>query len=537
MSGLGPKYVLFLVDGERIAGETKGNIDFSRLNTSDIERIEILKGASSSLYGSNAIAGVINIITRKVDKPLQVELHSRLGKYNELVAGGVVGFRYGRMTSKTDVVHKRSDGYDLNPESVSRTVEEYNDLSVTQKFTLNPSDAMTITAGGGYYFHRNLEARRKVLNKYPKYYDVNYTIGMQYRINPNLRIAASWYSDTYDTKDVMMLLDWEERLTYQNRNNIGRMLAFYTPGEKHAITVGAEFMAEKVFSTRIFDENHTAQDRVLFVQDDITWSPSWKFVPGFRLNNHSEYGAHFTPSLSAMYQTLPVNLRATYARGFKAPTLKELYYNWDHGGGGPYVFGNPDLKPETSDYVSLSAEYIANSVNGSISLFHTQLRDMIDSRPEPGDPNTNYYGNIARAMTQGVEALLKVEIGNGLAFSGGYSFVDSEDKTTGNPLYGHARHSGTLTLEYRNASACFAANLRAKFTGEKLWGEEIDETTQAVIRYVQAPSAIWRITATQKLFAFFKLTFGVDNIFDYTDYDYLITPGRVIYGGLNINYQ
>ncbi len=537
MHGLDQKYVLILIDGERIAGETKGNIDFSRLNTSDIERIEIVKGASSSLYGSNAIAGVINIITRKVKKPLAIELHSQISKHNTLGIGGSAGFKYGWLTSKTLAMYKRSDGYDLHPQSIAQTVEEYNDVSINQKFKLHPSENLTIDAGGGYYFYRKLEARRKMRNKYPRYYDFNYHLGIHYQVSQKLNLEMKWHSDSYESKEVMMLLDGEERRTYQNTNQTARLLAHYLVNDNHTFTSGIEFQNEKVFSTRITGETHQAQNHVLFMQDEIEWGQQWKFVPGFRLNNHSEYGTHFTPSLSVMYQVLPINLRASYARGFKSPTLKELYYNWDHGGGGPYVYGNPDLQPETSDYMSISAEYIANRLNSSISLFHTDLKNMIDSRPEPGDPNVNYYGNVARAMTQGIEWLLKLDMGKGMAVSGGYSLIDSEDKTTGKPLYGRARHTGTVKLEYRHSRFGFTANLRAKFISSKLWGEEIDETTNELIKYEQSPYAIWRFTATKTLFSFVKFTAGVDNIFDYRDIDYLITPGRVVYGGFNISYK
>lgn len=536
MHGLGPKYVLFLIDGERMAGEVKGNIDFSRLNTADIERIEIVKGASSSLYGSNAIAGVVNIITRDVQKALELETHTRASKYNELSLGGSVGFRRKWMSSKTTITHKSSDGYDLHPASINRTIEEYNDLSVKQTFTYTPREKLTIRAGGGYFVREKLEARRTLRNKYPKYYDLSMNIGAEYKLNPRLDLEASWYYDNYDTKDVMMLLD-EERRTYQNLNNTGRILTRYSISNDHMLITGFELMWDKVFSTRIFGENHKAQDRTLFMQDDIQLGTKWKTVPGFRLNNHSEYGTHFTPSLSLMFQALPINLRATYARGFKSPTLKELYFNWDHGGGGPYVYGNPDLKPETSDYVSVSAEYIASRVNGSISLFHTDLRDMIDSRPERGDPNVNYYGNVAKAMTQGIEALLKLDIGRGFVFSGGYSFVDTEDKTTGRPLYGRALHSGSTILEYRNPSIGFFANMRAKFVGQKNWGEETDKQTGEIITYKQNPHTIWRFTATKNILSYFRFMVGIDNIFDYRDIDYLITPGRVIYIGLNIHYN
>ena len=140
-------------------------------------------------------------------------------------------------------------------------------------------------------------------------------------------------------------------------------------------------------------------------------------------------------------------------------------------------------------------------------------------------------------MTQGIEWLLKLDMGKGLAFSGGYSLIDSEDKTTGKPLYGRARHTGTVKLEYRHVRFGFSANLRAKFISSKLWGEEIDESTNKLIKYEQSPYSIWRFTATKTLFSYVKFTAGVDNIFDYRDTDYLITPGRVIYGGFNISYE
>ncbi len=87
------KYVLFLIDGERIAGEVNGDIDYSMLNLENIERIEVIKGASSSLYGSNAIGGVINIITKKITEPFDAKFYSRYSKYNELYSGGGIRFK------------------------------------------------------------------------------------------------------------------------------------------------------------------------------------------------------------------------------------------------------------------------------------------------------------------------------------------------------------------------------------------------------------------------------------------------------------
>jgi outer membrane receptor for ferrienterochelin and colicins len=117
MQGMDAKYVLFLIDGERIAGEINGDIDYSMLNLENIERIEVIKGASSSLYGSNAIGGVINIITKKITDPFDAKLYSRYSKYNELVCGAGLGLKKGIFGSRTSFNFSRTDGYDLTPES------------------------------------------------------------------------------------------------------------------------------------------------------------------------------------------------------------------------------------------------------------------------------------------------------------------------------------------------------------------------------------------------------------------------------------
>ena len=538
MHGLGPKYVLFLVDGERIAGEVRGNINFSRLNTVNIERIEIVKGVASSLYGSNAIGGVVNIITQKVNHPLELNLHSRISKYNELAIGGTLGLKRKLFTSKTSVVRKSTDGYDLDPLNKSRhTVEKYEDITVTQKFTVKPTERLKLTAGGSYYILERFDADRKYKHKHRKCYGTTYNGTVQYQFKKQSFLEASWHSDTYDTKDVYEKLQDEERLNYQNRYNNGRIMSNFQLGEKHQFIIGSEVINEKVFSTRITDETHKANDWVIFAQDDIKWTNQWSFVSGFRFDQHSEYGSHFCPKISGMYQILPFNFRATYGLGFKAPTLKELYMNWDHGGGGPYVYGNTDLKPETSNYGSFSIEFINKNLNWSVSLFRTDLKDMIATRIVPDDPNIHCYGNVARAMTQGAELLMKADVGLGIVLSGGYCFVDTEDKETGNELFGRAKHSGLVKLEYINSKYGFNFNLRSKLVGERLIDEYEDETTGNFIQDKQVPYAIWRFNFNTKLFSYFNLTFGIDNLFDYMDKAYLVTPGRRYYGGIYIAYK
>src|SRR5664280_1700567 len=135
LQGMDAKYVLFLIDGERIAGEVDGDIDYSMLNLQNIDHIEVIKGASSSLYGSNAIGGVINIITKKINDPFEAKFYSRYSKYNELYSGGSIGLKRGIIGSSTSINYSRTDGYDVTPESPHDwTQNPYTSYQIYQKF-------------------------------------------------------------------------------------------------------------------------------------------------------------------------------------------------------------------------------------------------------------------------------------------------------------------------------------------------------------------------------------------------------------------
>ena len=131
IQGLDNDYILILVDGERLVGETRGNVNFSRLNTSNIKQIEIVNGASSSLYGSNAIGAVINIITKDVERPIEGNIKTRYSNYNNLTLDAGFGFKYKKFSSKTNFNRKSTDGYDLTPETPAvQTVKKNTDYSL-----------------------------------------------------------------------------------------------------------------------------------------------------------------------------------------------------------------------------------------------------------------------------------------------------------------------------------------------------------------------------------------------------------------------
>lgn len=534
MRGLGPKYVLFLVDGERISGEVKGNINFSKLNINNVDRIEILKGASSSLYGSNAIGGVVNIISRNINDPLELNLFSKLSEYNTMEYSGLAGVRLGKFSSSTSALYKSSDGYDLSPETTSRTVEKYNYFTINQKLNYKVGDKLRVNGGISFFRQDKLKANRTIVYKYPRNYDLTYNLAGDYRFNDKNNLRLSWNSDNYDSKYVFEKKNDKEVKDYSHTADAARIVTENIIYEKHAVTTGVEYLKEKIYSTRVYDTRHSTEDYILFMQDDFSIGEKWAMIAGFRMNNHSTYGNHFNPNVNLMYKVDNLNIRAAYGKGFKTPSLKELYLDWDHGGSGPFVYGNEDLKPENSNHYSLSMEYHQLLYNGVVTIYRNDIENMIDSQLDPGSPNVYYYQNVDDAMTQGIELMFNRTIFENFQISGGYTFIDTEDESTGEQLLGRAQHQGNIGLKY--VTSKWLVNFRGKFIGEKDWGEDEDDESGETIKYIQSSHAIWKLSCNRELFSRLNLGFGIDNIFDYTDKDYLTTPGRIIYGTINIKY-
>ncbi|MDP8238795.1 MAG: TonB-dependent receptor [Candidatus Hatepunaea meridiana] len=538
MHGLSNEYVLFLVDGERIAGETKGNIDYLRLNISDMARIEVVKGASSSLYGSNAISGVVNIISKKPRHSLEMEAVSGLSRFGEKMIGGSLGLRIGEIGSRTSINHRSSNGYDLTPETPnSMTQESFECINLKQSFEYNLYDKTNIGLNVAYYDYERFDSSTKPYH--PRNYGLSYGTKVNHTYSSDNSLEVSWHSDRYEKFDVMELLDNDERLTYRHRYNNGRVLGNVHSGSKQLVTIGSEYIGESLFSTRIADEDQSTTNWVVFLQDDISFTTEFMAVTGLRIDHHSAYGIHLTPKVSLMYKLLFFNLRAGYGAGFRAPTLKELYMDFDHFGMFR-IYGNPDLKPETSHYFSGSVEYSKPRINASVSMYCNELKNMIQELESPDEEKVINYRNVGRVSIFGMDVLVKRKLRFGFSIGGGYSFVDTKDNDTGLELGGVIRHSGRVKLEYAYTRNQYdlTVNLQGKLTGRRYYEYIIDETG-AVRNDNLAPYALWKLTVIHRLFSTVDLTLGIDNLFDYTDRLEFSTldPGRRYFASLNIHYN
>ncbi|MBI9055777.1 MAG: TonB-dependent receptor [Bacteroidales bacterium] len=558
IQGLDNDYILVLVNGERMVGETRGNVNFSRLNAENIKQIEIVNGASSVLYGSNAIGAVINIITKENNhiKPFQATISSRYSKYNTLLVSSNVGISNQKFNMHINGFRSRTDGYDLTPQTpASYTVDKNTDYSGKIKLGYKINDVFLIKTYGSYYQHKliNPEQSTKSTHKLNK----NYTIGGKVLIDPNERqlIELKVNTDIYNSYTIYEKRNDEKELKSDYQYSSFLLTDTYIPVKELEIVGGTELNLENIYSSQLFgetrDKSKDSYDFNVFLQLDYSFLQKFEAIAGVRYTYHTNYGNHITPKISIMYSPGKFKFRGNIAKGYKAPTLKELHYNFDHNGMF-MIYGNPDLKPENAFYTSLSAEYTKKLFNISVNIYSNTIKDKIESIDRvnsQADMLEKHYMNISEALLKGLESYISLSPLKNTICKIGYAYSDAKDESTSLQLYGNSTHSGTFALTYKISKIKFplSINLNGRASSGRLFQyqetEENPNTGEEEINIYKEKSeaySIWKLTYNQQFKIRNKLTIqtlaGVNNVFDYKDMEDLaiIDPGRRFFIGLKI---
>lgn len=542
MQGMSGKYVLFLVDGERMAGETLNNIDYNRLNAENIERIEIVKGAASALYGSNAIGGVVNIITKEASKPWSVNVNGYYGTQNkkqngnEQRYGTTIGLKQGKVSSLTSALYKRKDTYQLTDlEGVETSIKGGWDLNIDQKLTWKATDRITLTGKGGFYTRKVENDKSKVEDRYRNF---NGNVRMNYLICEKQTLDVSYLIDRYNKYDHYKVKQ-VDTLNYRNTQQTARAQYNYsfTPG--NTLVGGVEFFRDELMSYQFDGDTHTTNDYILYAQHDFNVTRQFNLVYGARMDYYSSFGVHVSPNISLMYKWSPLTFRTSYSRGFRAPSLKEMWTDWDMGGMGWFiVYGNPDLKPEISDNLTLSAEYTRDRVNFSVVGYYNKISDKIASVYN-ARRDTSFYTNIDHSKLAGLDASLAVKCPYGFTVKVAYAYVHEDMKQNGVNVSSTRPHSATLGLNYEYARKNYNLNvaLNGRFLGRLDTNEANDDDTFTAVHYPGYQN--WKLTVSQRLFRAYLLQMTVDNLFNYKPDFYSanspISPGTTFRIGLSVN--
>lgn len=545
MSGFGGNSVLFLVDGERLAGETLDNVDYSRLNMDNVQRIEIVKGAASSLYGSNAVGGVVNIISRESQEPWSVNVNGRYGAHNEQRYGGSVGFNAGRFNSMTNVQYTSIDAIDLSKGTDNEEVGDYSmiygnsTLNIKERLIYTPIDNLKFTARAGYFFReRNSSESQKERYR-------SFTGGLKgnYNITAKDDLEVAYSFDQYDKSDYLVFGDLDVR-DYSNVQHTLRALYNHTFADKHILTVGGDYMRDYLMSYQFTDGGSYIQHTTdAFAQFD--WNPHKKFnlIAGLRFDYFSEAKlSHLSPKLGLMYKLGNCSLRGSYAGGFRAPTLKEMYMNF-YMGNIFMIYGNPDLKPESSHNLSLSAEYMKGNHNLTVTGFYNIVDNRITTAWNQA-LGGQVYTNMSRLQVMGVDANASGKYRCGFSWRLSYAYTYEHIKK-GEPMLSATRpHTATARIAYDKDWNNYG--LSVALTGRYLSKLTTDVYTE-MTSYEQTEKqtypgyTIWKLSFAQRVWKGINITLAVDNLFNYRpDYYYSNSPsttGTTFSVGLSLDIE
>ncbi len=555
-SGFGGQSMLILVDGERLAGETMDDVDFSRLCMDNVDHIEIVKGAASALYGSNAAGGVINIITKNGIRPFALNLNARLGRHHEQRYG--LSWQQGasRWSNLLTVNRNRSDNYDVhngdNP--VTRVVATiYGDATwnFKEQLSYRPSEKLSLTGRAGY-FYRQLVRTSETPERYR-----DFSGGLRGIWKPDTHnsLDLSYAFDQYDKSDYQRITRLDIR-DYSNVQNSLRLLYNHTFGSDDVLSLGADYMHDYLFNTNLEDRTRRQDSFDAFAQYDRNVNRQWEAVGALRYDYFSDGRiSRLTPKVSVRYQPVRnLNFRASYGMGFRAPTLKEKYYNFDMAGIW-IVEGNPALKPEVSHNFNLSADYTHRHYNFTLAAYYNRIRDKIATgapfykNPSDRIPHLPYL-NLDDYSVSGGEATAQARWPNGLTARLSYAYTherlpkDKNSNAVNNQYIPARKHSMTGHIDWdRQFSTAYGLNigLDGRFLSAVDNQEFVDYyDISKGIRTIHYPAyALFKLSLVQRIGKAVKASVILDNLFNYKpEYYYLncpLTDGTNLMVGLSVD--
>jgi len=549
LEGLPADYTLILVNGVRVPGRVNGVIDLSRFATENIERIEIVRGAGSALYGSDAIAGVVNIITRAASRPLELNGSANVGAFGRFDVTGGAGTKGKVGSLRVSGGRHASEGFDLDPSDPATTQPAFQQYDVSQRSSLNltrgfrlDSDSEYVhrsrqgidLSGGGAVFDRNSLTQTLSVGLRP---ELDFGAGTQL----HLRTSYGLFQDEFELDQRGSDALDERQNTHEHLAQLGGQLD--TLQGSHLLSGGAEGSYESLETGRLATGRDHRERLGLYAQDEWTLleDPLLVVLPGARVDLDSQFGGAPTPRLALRLDPLrEITLRASYGWGFKAPDFRELYLYFENPSVGYLVQGNPDLKPERSQNIAASVELRPHrSVWFSLQGFYNLLDDRIDTTLVPSTdmgPQRFVYRNVNSALTRGFTATLSVSPMAGLRLEFGYDLTDARARGDGDQqLSGVPAQRATASLRYRAPEIGFETQWRGSFVGTRPFYQDTDGDGVDERRNAYGYASI-DVRVAQRIGYGFRSFFLGENLLDAGDAEFLAMAPRTFSGGLEYEY-
>jgi len=471
IQGLSPDYTLILLDGEPIIGRQGGVIDLSRLAVGNIKKVEIVKGPSSSLYGSEAMGGVVNIITEQAQLN-RLDASFRYGRFNSTDANISAAIKKQKWGLQLFGNRNSSDGYDLDENAAGKTVDPFSSYTTQARFNYSPSAKTRISLSGRYYDEKQdnyfltqdiASGSTIAITGNGNVKDMNLNPVITQQFNNNLRSSMRFYFSRYEYEQTLLndadkspyYYDFFQQDFYRVENQTDINLP-----ARNFLSVGAGVVAEKLNTTRYAGERSN-DILYAFMQDEWRATEKLTFIGGLRYDDNSAYQSRLSPKLAAQYKVNEkLRINASYGAGFKAPDFRQMFLNFlNTAAGGYVVYGANEititdletqkqqgilseilpraydlalLKPEISKGFNAGATYDVNDkLNFNVNLFRNDIDNLIQvdiiAFRSNAAPVYSYF-NVKEAFTQGAEFNSSYKINKSLQLQAGYQFLMTADK-------------------------------------------------------------------------------------------------------------
>ncbi|MCW0517524.1 TonB-dependent receptor plug domain-containing protein [Riemerella anatipestifer] len=580
IQGMGTEYTLILVNGMPLLGRTAGTLDLSRITVNDIKRIEILKGPSSSLYGSDALAGVINIITEDAETT-KGSLNLRAGTNTTIDFGGDFSIVKNNFSAHFSANRYSSEGYGFNNNEFAQVVNPFQTYTYSSKLKYKLSPKWELALFSRFYDEtidtKTLYQKEKLAG-FAKTLDYNISPEITWKPTERLTSVVRWYWSDFKNDTNLKFLETKKTFDETFYREQYKRVENFTEIKWHPklqTTLGAGAIFQGVEASRYSNKKEMHQLYGL-AQANYKATDRWQILAGVRYDYNNVFGAQWNPKLATDFKfTEALTLRASVGRGFKAPDFRQLYLNFTNNlvgysvvgtqeveamveemwqqGSISQIFMNPhqmsNLKAESSWAFNMGVDFKAfGCFKFGVNAFRNNIENLINvaavARKSNGQ-NIFSYQNLNQIYTQGLETELAWKFLQNFNFSLGYQYLEAKDREVLDKIengtiksgendqgetikirkhnyfgiIGRSKHSFNSKIFYQDKSGFFA-NLRAIYRGKygfaDLDGNGIINNSKEL-----APGYFLLNFSTGKTFAS-KYTFqmGIDNVLGHTNPQY-----------------
>ena len=590
IQGLDSQYTLLLIDGSPIIGRQSGTLDLDRISIGNIEQIEIIKGSSSSLYGTDAIGGVVNLITSRTNDSISADVSYKTSTFNT----NDFSVNIGKISNKGHNLNLyfnsfNSDGYNLNDDPILKTVEPYESYTgfLRHNFKKNKwsffSSSRIYNENQDFKLDKNSYGRN-IINES----SINSSINFQN--NESHKLVFENYYTNYKNDEEFDLNQNLIQESFFNQSLIkSELRSIFKNDKKNTLTLGLGFYNESLKRNNFYKDKVAQNSINYFLQYEGFIFKNTNYVFGARYDQYDEYESEFSPRFAIRTQINDnISSKISIGKGFKTPDFRQLYFNFSNSSSGYSVIGfnaakeiisnlqdlgqianliitqdqfDGKLKPETSVSYNLGFNIKTNNnIVFDFNFFRNQIKNLIDYKiiatKTNGQSIFSYY-NLNKVYTQGIEFNSEFNIDD-INFRIGYQYLDAKDDEAKNQidrgevfarltpsssafkinakdyfgLFNRSKHNLNFKISYvtnNNIEIYFKSKYRSRYGIADSNGNAILDRYDDFVN-----SNLISDISISKQFKNYTLTVGSDNLFDYTDPENIPNyPGRVIYSKLN----